>query len=285
MKQELMDGTPPGSISRCHPSGWMQTEIFTDWFRHFIKHSASSLANPSLLVNTYVRLLKQMRTDGTFERFYVSCVSEGVDKHGCDPPHESVAHGRRVPKRYDEGAAAHQWNGPEEYFKVEYSPVLDILLNEMASRFDGGMLGKLESLEKCLLRSISGDSDKALINQVKQDLSTTDLENCGERFDAELSLFSSIKLTYGAITGLKIKQVTSMGSVCEILNKVLGSRLMFTQMKIYLTLPLTSCTAERSFSILRRVKTYLRSTMTHKRLNQLLTLHIYKEIVTLHYKN
>ena len=176
---------------------------------------------------------------------------------------------------------AHQWNGPEEYFKVQYFQVLDFLLNEMASRFDGGTLGKLESLEKCLLGSINGESDKALINQVKQDFST-DLENYGEKFDAELSLFSSIKLTYEKITGVKIKQVTSIGSVCEILNKVPGSRLIFNQictlMKIYLTLPSTSCTAERSFSTLRRVKTYLRSTMTQKRLNHLLTLHIYKEM-------
>jgi len=28
MKQELMNGTPPGSIHVCHPSGWMQSEIF-----------------------------------------------------------------------------------------------------------------------------------------------------------------------------------------------------------------------------------------------------------------
>ena len=50
MKTELMEGTLPGSVYRCHPSGWMQTDIFTDWFRHFILHSASSVTNPSLLI-------------------------------------------------------------------------------------------------------------------------------------------------------------------------------------------------------------------------------------------
>jgi hypothetical protein len=29
MKEELMDGAPAGSISACHPSGWIQTHIFT----------------------------------------------------------------------------------------------------------------------------------------------------------------------------------------------------------------------------------------------------------------
>jgi hypothetical protein len=28
MKQELMNDTPPGSIHACHPSGWIQSEIF-----------------------------------------------------------------------------------------------------------------------------------------------------------------------------------------------------------------------------------------------------------------
>ena len=29
MKQELMNGTPPGSIHACHPSGWINSEIFS----------------------------------------------------------------------------------------------------------------------------------------------------------------------------------------------------------------------------------------------------------------
>jgi len=39
MKPELMNGTPPGSIRSCHFSGWIQSEIFTQMFLHFIKHS------------------------------------------------------------------------------------------------------------------------------------------------------------------------------------------------------------------------------------------------------
>ena len=42
-------------------------------------------------------------------------------------------------------------------------------------------------------------------------------------------------------------------------------------------MPVTSATAERSFSTLRRVKTYLRSTMTQKRLNSVLVLHAHQD--------
>jgi hypothetical protein len=36
---KLMNGTPPGSIHACHPLGWIQSEIFSQWLLHFIGHT------------------------------------------------------------------------------------------------------------------------------------------------------------------------------------------------------------------------------------------------------
>ena len=44
--------------------------------------------------------------------------------------------------------------------------------------------------------------------------------------------------------------------------------------KIFSVIPATSCSCERSFSSLRRLKTYLRSTMTQDRLSNLAILAI-----------
>jgi len=44
-----------------------------------------------------------------------------------------------------------------------------------------------------------------------------------------------------------------------------------------LTLPVTSCTARRSFSCLMQLKTFLRSTVTQKRLNHTAILHCHRE--------
>lgn len=46
----LMKGAPAGSIARCHPSGWIQADIFLDWFEHFIKHTKPTKEDPVLLV-------------------------------------------------------------------------------------------------------------------------------------------------------------------------------------------------------------------------------------------
>lgn len=47
--------------------------------------------------------------------------------------------------------------------------------------------------------------------------------------------------------------------------------------RLYIVLPCSTASAERSFSKLRRIKNYLRSTMAQPRLNHLLLLHTYKE--------
>ena len=48
--------------------------------------------------------------------------------------------------------------------------------------------------------------------------------------------------------------------------------------KIALTIPVASASAERSFSVLKRVKTYLRSTMGQQRLNDLAILAIERDL-------
>ena len=42
-------------------------------------------------------------------------------------------------------------------------------------------------------------------------------------------------------------------------------------------MPATNAISERSFSVMRRVKSYLRSTMWQERLNHVMVLNIYKE--------
>jgi hypothetical protein len=50
MKQELMDGALAGSISACHPSGWIQKDIFTNWFDHFVHFFKPSSDDLVLLI-------------------------------------------------------------------------------------------------------------------------------------------------------------------------------------------------------------------------------------------
>ena len=80
---------------------------------------------------------------------------------------------------------------------------------------------------------------------------------------------------------LRISKVTAIGTLIQLLNTCTFSKTMMSEvdklLRIYLTVPVTSATAERSFSTLRRLKNYLRSTMTQKRLNHVVLLHVHKQ--------
>jgi hypothetical protein len=51
-----------------------------------------------------------------------------------------------------------------------------------------------------------------------------------------------------------------------------------TFLELFLLLPVTSATAERSFSGLRRLKTFLRTSMSQELLNSLAILHVHKRL-------
>ena len=60
--------------------------------------------------------------------------------------------------------------------------------------------------------------------------------------------------------------------------KCLQCTLISTLLVVLCTLPVTSCSAERSFSGLKHVKTSLRSTMGNNRLSSLSMLYIHRDI-------
>ena len=78
-----------------------------------------------------------------------------------------------------------------------------------------------------------------------------------------------------------IHKVTNLNTLCQVMNDVNSSKVMFkedfTLLKNFLTIPVTTANAERTFSALRCLKTYLRSTMSQPRLNHVMLLHIHKE--------
>ena len=49
--------------------------------------------------------------------------------------------------------------------------------------------------------------------------------------------------------------------------------------ELYMTIPRSNATAERSFSCLRRLKNYLRNRLTQEHLNHRMFLHIHKDLI------
>ena len=74
----------------------------------------------------------------------------------------------------------------------------------------------------------------------------------------------------------------SLGNVMKFFQEVpsAGRTLyseVITLIKLILVMPASNATSERSFSALKRLKTYLRSTMTQLRLNNLMVLYVHRD--------
>ena len=77
-------------------------------------------------------------------------------------------------------------------------------------------------------------------------------------------------------------KVTRVRTVVNMLAAAPLASSMFSEVdnlvRIYLTIPVTTATGERSLSAVRCIKTYLRSTMSQQRLNNILLLSVYKDL-------
>ena len=73
---------------------------------------------------------------------------------------------------------------------------------------------------------------------------------------------------------------TAVGELAECNKDLMPA--MFRILQIFATLPITTATSERSFSTLKRVKTYLRNTMAEERLTGLALIAIHQRVMGLH---
>jgi hypothetical protein len=76
-----------------------------------------------------------------------------------------------------------------------------------------------------------------------------------------------------------IKKITKISTIIDVLNVQPIGKIMFYKsnrlLRLYLRMPVTTDTTERSFSAMNRMKTCLRSTMTQTHLDSIFLRHIY----------
>ena len=81
MSPQLERDGPPGAVYRCSSNGWMTTELFTDWMKHFAEQSNASVDNPVLLVMDNHSSHISLQT-------YLFCKQKGINIISI-PPHTS----------------------------------------------------------------------------------------------------------------------------------------------------------------------------------------------------
>ena len=102
-----------------------------------------------------------------------------------------------------------------------------------------------------------------------------------EHLKIQLSLVQDMIKTANS-ESIPVTKVTNVRTIAEAMNTSDIYKTMLSEvnrlLQLYFTFPVTTATAERSFSSLRRIKTFLRSTMTECRLNNLFLLYVHKSM-------
>ena len=178
------------------------------------------------------------------------------------------------------GRQTHRSNTPadtpsEYYCRTISIPLLDHLLSEMKSRFgkhqQTALLGL--SIVPSVLVSITPDDLSAKVQELGElyecdlpspDCLESELHSWQLKWQKQLQEHGEASLPSSPT--LTISQVSSMYPNIS------------TLLKLLCTLPVTSCSAERSFSELKRIKTPFRSAMTTTRLSGLTLLYVHRDI-------
>lgn len=171
-------------------------------------------------------------------------------------------------------------NTVEDYFRVSmYIPLLDNVINDLQTRFSPDILMNFDLnllLPEVILKSYTsdtGDESQRLMKVVRNFINILPVKN-EIIIDGEVSIWKSKwvrekeeggKIPVDVIDVLKSCDEDFYPSIRQLLQ-------------ILITMPISVASAERSFSSLKLVKSWLRTRMVEERLNGLCLLFIHKDI-------
>ena len=243
----------------------------TDNLSHTLQKQAMSAAEGQTVTELTVRTLKVMRTEESFALFFY-LVDRFREMTGTDLP--VLPRKRRAPQRFEVGSAEGSHNTTvEDHYRRQYYEVLDIAIASITNRFDQPgyvMYKNLESLLVCAANGQECDQYFEIVTAFYKDdfdraLLSAQLQNFGTSF-AEKTETVTLGECVAFLRGLSQAQKSFFSEVCRLAHLIL-------------VMPATNAVSERSFSAMRRLKTYLRSTMCQSRLNHVMLLSINREKV------
>ena len=181
---------------------------------------------------------------------------------------------RRAPRRLEAcigGKAMPEYpERVENYYRRIYFEALDLVTTAINDRFNQPDYAVYAECEELLLCAVNGKDTEVMLGKVVVFFFFTfqsrlcavclNLQTLAANYNGEKHSLSDI-----------FEYFCGLGPEVELMREALKL------VKILLIIPATNVTSERSFSALRRVKSYLRSDMKQSRLNHLITCNIYKE--------
>lgn len=154
---------------------------------------------------------------------------------------------------------------PEDRYRSIYFETLDTIIACVKDRFEQQGYNVYRQLEEVLITKGQGNIAEVV-------------KFYGDDFEGEL-LLTQLKLfhdNYSIEPSMSVHDVLQIVTGMSPAEKTLFSEVV-KLVRLLLVMPATNAVSERSFSSMRRMKSYLRSTMSQERLNAIMVLHIHKD--------
>lgn len=245
-----------------------------------LKHSdnlSKTLQSPKLsasegqrIATMTVKTLQSLRSDSNFDLFWRKAE---ITRQKLDVNEPELPRKRKLPKRFEDGNAEPEFSSDcKQHFRQQYFEAIDLIVNSITGRLDQVGYKAYKNLQDLLINAIKNEPYEEELSFITS-FYGNDIDPSQLKLHLQILATNFPKESIPSLTVFDIKDYIVSLSLAE---RALMSQVC-TILELILVLPSTNAVSERSFSALRRVKTYLRSTMGQERLNHLLMLHVHKE--------
>ena len=232
-----------------------------------------SLQSPELsaieahqLAEDVIGSLQQERNEATFKSFWDTMCNK---RDELDINREKLPRKRKHPRHLTDFFGYVQTPEQEfclskDMYRAKYFKCYHFVIKAISDRFDQPDYTVYSALENIILMTLI--NNKSFETLYEDDIDTPKLEVQLKLLPNLLNIDDNLNIPF-ILVKIRLLSIAQRRIICEVVK----------MLKIVLLAPATNAESERIFSALKRVKTYLRSTMGEKRLGGLMVLHVHKE--------
>ena len=234
-----------------------------------LQKSSISAAEGQSMAKLTVETLNSLKTDEMFDGLWsktLKCSENFVEEPVLKRP-------RKIPKKLEKPDPK-IYSSPKEYYQEIYLDSLNKLTSYIEERFSQEGYETYKNLENLIISAAKGEPFEAEFHFVTN-FYGTDFDP--KVLATQLETFSNaIKNKFpDDYQSFRLKDVINYMKELSNGEKSLFSEVC-TLLQLIIVMPATNAISERSFSALKNVKTYLRTTMHQERLNNLMVLFVHQ---------
>jgi len=236
----------------------------TNILSKYLQTPSINYSSVRLMAQQTINTFKDSRTQDKFNSLWIE-TQDIVEKY--DLEEAKLPRERKIPMKIGGGRSQQNSINVKDYYLINiFYVVLDIIIADIEERFKENNLTLLNAMNDVLTSDLPDVASYNLLSN------TYDINN--SELQSEVNILN--RMFKQSQNDVKETALNCRISYILSNNIQIGFPLYVQILKLFLTLPTNTATCERSFSTLKRIKTYLRSTTGQDRLNNLAILYIHR---------